>query len=503
MSRTSRRLIISIVAISVVALVAAGALLIIASTHRLPPRDASRPPQPQDEPALADLTDYSPGPMTQPATVSTRRVNLARPAPEQLAFQDLEMGLFIHFGLDTYTGQSSGDGKKSPAMFNPTELNCDQWMQAAAAMGARYVVYTARHEGGFCTWPTASHDYSVKASPWRSGRGDVVREFTDACRRAGMKVGLYHTPSHDAFSRRVFKDDPAGYERVQMQQITELLSNYGPIDYLWFDHHRGSDLYRKIDALVRRLQPRCLIFGVDTWISGGHTGVAPETLWNAVDTTDGTAFERPTSAAGTPWGRYYRVWEANTEFSGHWFWNGPAVCPVELMIKKYYCSVGRGANFLPNFAPDPRGLMTDEVMKRARQFGDELRRRFGAPVGGADAKGPAANLTLDLGSSVTFDHAVLTEDLRQGQQIGEFIVEYLDGTTWKELAGGQTVGHKRILFFKPITTTAVRFRCLDSLTERGRLQSMKLYSAGPGPEPVTTADERWRPRGSSSRPAGP
>ncbi|MCE5279310.1 MAG: alpha-L-fucosidase [Planctomycetaceae bacterium] len=503
MSKASRRLIISIVAISAVALIAAGALLIVASTHSLPPGYVSGPSEPQEEPALADLTDYSPGPMTQPATASTRRANPARPAPEQLAFQDLEMGLFVHFGLDTYTGQSSGDGKKSPDLFNPTELNCDQWMQCAKAMGARYVVYTARHEGGFCTWPTASHDYSVKASSWRGGRGDVVREFTDACRRAGMKVGLYHTPSHDAFSRRVFKDDPAAYERVQAQQITELLTNYGPIDYLWFDHHRGSELYRKIDALVRHLQPQCLIFGVDTWIQNGHTGVAPETLWNAVDTVDGTAFERPTSLAGTPWGRYYRVWETNTEFSGHWFWNGPSVCPVELMIKKYYASVGRGANFLPNFAPDPRGLMTDEVMNRAKQFGDEIRRRFSTPVLVTGPRGRVSVFTHMLNPPETFDHMVVSEELHRGQNISELVVEYFDGKTWKELARLSTVGHKRIVFFKPVTAGGIRLSCPASLTDRWALTRVAFYRAGPGPSPVTSADERWRPRGSSSRPAGP
>ncbi|MCE5326194.1 MAG: alpha-L-fucosidase [Planctomycetaceae bacterium] len=503
MSKASRRLIIIIVAFGAAALVAAGALVLVASTHRRGPLDASDPSQRQDEPALADLTDYSPGPMTQPASASTRRANPARPAPEQLAFQDLEMGLFIHFGLDTYTDQTSGDGKKSPDLFNPTELNCDQWMQTAAAMGARYVVYTARHEGGFCTWPTASHDYSVKASSWRSGRGDVVREFTDACRRSGMKVGLYHTPSHDAYSRRVFKDDPAAYQRVQEQQIIELLSNYGPIDYLWFDHHRGSDLYRKIDALVRRLQPQCLIFGVDTWIQNGHLGVAPETLWNAVDTVDGTAFERPTSDAGTPWGRYYRVWETNTEFSGHWFWNGPAVAPVEAMIKKYYFSVGRGANFLPNFAPDPRGLMTDEVMKRAKQFGDDIRRRFATPVFVACPRGRFSTFTQMLDPPATFDHMVLTEDLHRGQNISELLAEYLDGQTWKELARVSTVGHKRIVFFKPVTAGGIRLSCPAALTDRWALERVALYLAGPGPKPVTAADEQWRRRSGSSRPAGP
>ncbi len=412
---------------------------------------------------------------------------LVQPTSRQLAFHDLELGMFACFGMSTFTGESSGDGRKSPLKFHPTDLDCDQWMEATKAMGAKYVVLTARHEEGFCLWPTKSTDYSVVNSSWKNGRGDVVREFVTACRRHGMKVGLYHPSWHDRhyydwmdqdYFKKKGPEALARFTEMQVQQVTELLTNYGAITYLWFDHHGcpgfgSKEFWKTIDLTVRNLQPGCINFGTDAWIHGQHSGEAGDILWYAQDTSDGTIHTRPLSENGNPRGAFYRVWETNTIFSGDWFWNGPEVKPVSLMLDKYCKSVGRGTNFLPNFAPDPRGLMTDKVLKRAREFGDRIRQWFGRPI--AEITGKGNMVELKLGSPAEIGHIVVMEDLRKGQRIAAHKIEAQVDGQWRGIASGATVGHKRIHWIKPIKTSRVRFHATETLAEPVAVRRLSVY----------------------------
>lgn len=384
----------------------------------------------------------------------------AKPTPEQLAFMDLELGLFIHFGLNTYTNQISGDGNQPASKFNPTgEIDCDQWMEAAKRMGAKYVVLTARHEGGFCLWQTDTTDYSVKNSPWKDGKGDVVKEYVEACRRNGMKVGLYHTASHDMYHSNMLKAGkltPQQAKAIQVAQIEELFSNYGPIDYIWQDHHSGSDLWKAVDGKIRELQPRCVIFGPDTWIAGGHSGWVAYPLWYGVNTTDGDIHSRPTSSnkllkrsdSGRPDGRYFRVWEANTSVKGNWF-NGPVTVSLPSMVDSYYRTVGYGSNFLVNFAPNRDGKMGEDVLELTKAFGDILRARFGKPLGTATAEdGMAKGLALELPKQAIVDHVILTENLTEGQRVARYEVHAKLGH-WHRLTSGLTIGHKKIVRVDP------------------------------------------------------
>ncbi|MHC4981577.1 MAG: alpha-L-fucosidase [Planctomycetota bacterium] len=440
---------------------------------------------PKDEDAK--YTEYGPGPVTRPAErplARPRPAGPARPTPRQLEFMDYELGMFIHFGLNTFTGQQHGDGKQPPSKFNPTDLDCEHWMRVAKSMGAKYVVFTARHEGGFCLWPTRTTDYSVAGSPWRNGRGDLVREFVDACRRAGLKVGLYHSSSFDARHLEARKLGSEEFLKMQLEQLTELLTGYGPIDYLWFDHHAGGEFWEAVDAAVARLQPQCLRFGPDVWIIGGHSGIAAETLWCAVQTADGKINSRPTRPAGEPWGRFFRVWEANTTGNGPWFWDDEvtsAAAPLAELVEKYYKSVGRGANFLLNFAPDRRGLVPEDAVASARQFGDEIHRRFGAPI--AETEGEGEVVTLDLGKPTAIDHVVVMEDLADGQRIAAHRVEAMVGGGWRRIAAGRTVGHKRIYRFKAVAAEKVRFRCLKSIFGSVTVRRLAVHRVGEDPGP--------------------
>jgi len=435
------------------------------------------------------LTDYSARGTRDVEKEVARRMEMnliAKPTKEQLAFHDLELGLFIHFGLKTYTGGSEG---ASPLSFNPKKLDCEQWMEVAKSMGAKYVVLTARHEGGFCLWPTETTDYSIKSSPWKDGKGDVVREFVNACRKHDMKVGLYHSSWHDSYHTKwqdadyFKKQGPEVQEKftqMQEQQVTELLTNYGPITYLWFDHHGcpgygANQFWHRIDKVVKKAQPSCLIFGADVWITGGHQGRAFYPLWYAQNTEDGTRMSRPLNKdKGNPWGKFYRVWEANTCVSGHWFWSGGGLrLSLDTLFSRYYESVGRGANFLPNYAPNPDGLMPPDVVQQAKEFGDTIQELFSRPI--AETSGKGQEIVFELEEPVTIKHVVIMEQLADGQKIAKYRIDAMITGTWVEIASGQTVGHKRIHKVKRDKVKMLRFVCLDSLAKTIEIRSLAVY----------------------------
>jgi len=409
------------------------------------------------------------------------------PSAKQLAFQELELGLFIHFGLSTYTGQSPGDGKQPASMFNPKNLDCEQWMKVAKDMGATYVMLTARHEGGFCLWPSETTEYSVKNSPWKNGKGDVVKEYVDAARKYGLKVGIYHASWHDAnqfdwMDLNYFADKPEELERftrLQLAQLTELLTNYGEIDMMWFDHHDcphagAGQFWRRVDKLVGALQPNCMIFGNDYWLNGGHSGEAHYPLWYGVNNGDGTIHSRPVdsdSRHGNPYGKFYVAWEANTIFSGNWFYNGPAVKPLPEMIDAYYKSIGRGTNFLPNFAPDKRGLMPPEVVKSAKEFGDELRKRFGNKIASTSGK---KEIKLSLAKKTNINNIVIMEDVSQGQKVAAFEIDVNTANGWETIYKGQTIGHKHIVQ-SAHETDRLRFRVTESVNDNVIIREFAVY----------------------------
>lgn len=277
----------------------------------------------------------------------------------------------------------------------------------------------------------------------------------DACRRYGIKVGLYHTASHDAHHRQLLSTEE--YTKVQVEQITELMTNYGTIDYLWFDHHSGDKLWRSVDTRVRQLQPDCVIFGIDSWITGGHSGRATYPLWYAVNTTDGTIYSRPINSSVQPDGMFFRAWEANSSIKGNWFC-GPRGKSVNDMIDMYYKSVGRGANLLLNFAPEKNGKMGVDVLNCVRQFAEIINRRFSVPL--AETQGNGRYVGLDLGRTALIDHVIIEEDLTSGQRIAGYTIEMLDGSRWLEVTNGVTVGHKKIdCLVPPVRARKIRFHC--------------------------------------------
>ncbi|MHB9024107.1 MAG: alpha-L-fucosidase [Armatimonadota bacterium] len=407
------------------------------------------------------------------STTARTYLPTAIPTARQLAFQDWEFGLFLHFGIRTfYEKHEDWDGQKmSPACFNPSALDCDQWVATAKEAGMRYAVLTAKHHDGFANWPSQYTDFSVASSPWKEGKGDVIREYTDACRRHGMKVGLYYSPA-DA-SCPVYSD-PKAYDDYFINQIAELLTGYGEIDLLWFDGcGSGGHEYDwpRIIGEIRRWQPGILIFNMGDpdyrWI-GNESGVAPIPTWNtvselslAIDSGDAE-----TIGEGAP------IWlpaECDCRMrEARWFYSSRdehTVKSIDELMGLYYYSVGRGCNLLLNIGPDRRGLLPDKDAARLREFGAEIRRRFSSPLARlSDFTEVDGGWEYTPSELTLLDHVVVQEDLTKGEHIRRFAVQvfpshYGDPITVFE---GYNIGHKAICQFPPIAARKVRLEVREA-----------------------------------------
>jgi len=407
------------------------------------------------------------------------------PTPKQLEFLSWEFGVFFHFGIRSfYPGHEDWDGKTMPpAGFNPPSLDCGQWCRTAAAAGARYAILTAKHHDGFANWPTAYSDYSVARAPWKNGQGDVVRDYTDACRRHGLKVGLYYSPADQHFFSLGLSVDE--YNDRFIGQLGELLRNYGKIDYLWFDGC-GSDRQKfdveRILRTIQELQPETILFHMwdpDTIWVGNEEGYAPfdnplrrtEEEYNSVyQPTDG------------PLDRDNRLLPAECDFRMRertWFIcrdDADTVKSVDELMGVWDCSVGRGSNFLINIGPDAAGHLAEPDATRLLEFGEALRQRFAAPITSFEALEADKNglIRLPLPRKQPVNCVVLEEDLAQGQRVGEFAVHVKAGPAQVQVHWGKTIGHKAICTFPTVRGDCVTIEVIKS-EGQGRLRGAKVY----------------------------
>ena len=417
------------------------------------------------------------------------------PTPAQLAWQDMEYGLFCHFGINTFHNEEWTDGTKDPKTFNPTDFDARQWVQAAKRAGMKYLVVTAKHHDGFAVYPTAYSDYAVTGSPWRDGKGDVLREVADACRDLGVSFGFYLSPwdRHEA----KYADSPA-YDEHFRNMLREIITTYGPVGEVWFDgagskgHVYDWDSYY---ALIRDLAPDALIAicGPDIRWVGNEDGLAPDTLWN-VQERDGKAV----------W------WPAECDVpirKGQWFFhtNGEKkLRSLDEMLDIYYRSIGHGAVLLLNVSPDRRGRLPESDVARLMELKSVLRKTFrnnlarGKAVLASDVRGgdpafgpeqaidedPAtywatddgvteAWLQLDFGEATAFDRVLLEEHIALGQRVETHVLEAWDGAAWKRVAEGTTIGHKRIYLLPPTTATRIRL----SITKSKACPAIRAFGA--------------------------
>jgi alpha-L-fucosidase len=416
-----------------------------------------------------------------------------KPAPFQVAWQDLEFGVIIHFSTNTFLDREWGDGTASPSTFNPTEFDPEQWMKAIRDAGARYVVLVAKHHDGFCLWPTEQTDYSIKNSPWKSGKGDVVGEVAQAARKYGLKFGVYLSP-WDRHEPRY--KDAAAYDRYYNSQLEELATRYGDLVEFWLDG-AGSEghvyNFKKIIETLRTYQPNTVVFadaglfeyGDARWV-GTEAGSVDYENWNVID-RHGYRRWRPVEA-DTPLRKLHWFWHPNDEAS---------LKSLDELLDIYDKTVGRGAQLMLGLAPDRRGLLPESDVAQLEEFGAALRKRAEGNLalrhgGTADVaaafdgnpdtfwSAPAgshhATLEVDLGKPVTFDHALTMEWLNDGQHVEKYAIETWNETkgAWEAVARGEAVGHMKIDQFPAVTASRVRLNILSSTSE-AHIREFQLF----------------------------
>src|SRR4051794_22348764 len=362
------------------------------------------------------------------------------PAPRQLQWQQLETNAFLHFTVNTYTNKEWGDGTESPSIFNPVKFDARQWIKALKEAGFKVAIITAKHHDGFCLWPSKFTEHSVRNSPWKSGKGDVVKEVADACKEYGMKFGFYLSPwdRHEP----VYGTD--AYNDHYKKQLRELLTNYGPVAEVWFDGAKGANAkamvydFKGYWNLVRRLQPGAVLFsdvGPDVRWVGNESGNAGDTCWSTIDTigmAPGIANPKYLNT-GDPNGRLWIPAETDVSVRPGWFWHeaeNSKVRSPQNLVNLYYHSVGRNSLLLLNIPPNKDGLLEEADVKAIRSFREILDETFKNNFAGnqVDAAMTDKNIStakvmkinepliVDFKREVTFDRALFQENIANGQR---------------------------------------------------------------------------------------
>lgn len=435
------------------------------------------------------------------------------PSKNQLRWQEMEYYAFIHFSLNTYTDQSWGYGNEDVNLFNPDSLDCRQWARVCKEAGMKGIIITAKHHCGFCLWPSAYTEYSVKNAPWKDGKGDVVRELADACKEYGLKLGIYLSP----WDRNYPDYGKPEYITYFRNQLKELLTNYGDIFEVWYDGANGGTGYygganedRKIDRttyydwkntykLVRELQPKIVIWndGGDRadlrWV-GTEGGSVGETNWSLLNATGDVPFDM--LHYGVENGDSWVPGEVNTSIRPEWFYHPSEDSKVKTLpqlMDTYYNSIGRNGTLLLNFPIRPNGLIDKRDEKAALDFAQAVKEAFAvnlvekAKAEATNVRGDVkkysaakaidndketywatednvttASLTIDFGKPTRFNRFMAQEYIRLGQRVKAFNIEaFVDGS-WKEITKATTIGYKRILRFPTVTTPKLRFNITAS-----------------------------------------
>ena len=418
-----------------------------------------------------------------------------KPTPQQTDWQDLEFGVILHFSTNTFLDREWGDGTAAPSVFNPAQFDPDQWMSAIKASGAKYVVMVAKHHDGFCLWPTEQTEYSIKHSPWKDGKGDIVGDVARSARKHGLKFGVYLSP----WDRHEPKyTDAAAYDKYYLSELEELASHYGDLVEFWLDGAGSAGHvynFAKIIETLRTYQPNSIVFadtglfeyGDARWV-GTESGTVGYENWNVID-RHGYLRWRPI--------------EADTPLrKEHWFWHPhdeQSLKSVAELVTTYEETIGRGAQLMLGVAPDNRGLLPDVDAARLKEFGEAIRKRYGNNLAlnhTADSEETAAAfdgdpdtfwsapdgshqavLPITFQKAVTFDHAVTMEWLNDGQHVQKYAIEAWSEGKWKTVVSGEAIGHKKIDSFSPVTASKVRLRILSS-TGGVQIREFQLYSVG-------------------------
>lgn len=457
---------------------------------------------------------------------------LPLPEQKQVDWQRMETYAFIHFGLNSFCDREWGYGDTDPKMFNPKRLDCEQWVKTLIAAGMKGVILTAKHHDGFCLWPFEGNDYNVSKSPWRNGKGNVVKELSEACKKHGLKFAVYLSP----WDRSRADYGSPSYVDYFHSQLRDLLTNYGPVFEVWFDGANGGDGYyggardkRTIDRknyynypriyqILDSLQPQAVVFSDGgpgcRWV-GNEKGFAGETNWAFIpkNTIYPGYPNYPELQFGYPDGDQWTAAECDVSIRPGWFYHpeeDDKVKSPEQLADLYYRSVGHNATLLLNFPVDRNGLINPVDSANAVNFHKLIQRELGNNLvagmkpkvsneRGGQFKAQAltdgswdtywatgdgvtsADITFTFKKAQKMNRIMLQEYIPLGQRVKKFAVEWLDKNgTWKAVEQGEettTIGYKRLLRFLTVETKGLRVRILDS---RGPIcmNNMGVYYGG-------------------------
>jgi len=420
------------------------------------------------------------------------------PSANQMKWHEMEYYLFMHFGPNTFSDLEWGKGTEDPKLFNPTALDCRQWARIARDAGAKGIIITAKHHDGFCLWPSKYSEHTVAQSPWKDGKGDVLRELSDACSSYGIKFGVYISPwdrNHPDYGTDEYND-------IYVKSMRELLRNYGDLFEIWWDGANGEGPngkkqeydFPRFEKTARRFASEAVIFsdiGPDIRWVGNEKGIAGITNWDLLDTA---GFMRGLGAppidtlnSGNVNGKLWIPAECDVSIRPGWFYHpneDAAVKSAKDLMKIYMTSVGRGANLLLNVPPDRRGLISAAdsaslmAFKSLRESSFETNLALRASVKVSTSRAgylpsvltdgfrfshwaplkteTTCSIELEMPEPREFNTILLQEYIEAGQRIIEFTVEVWDGTAYQPLVNGTTVGYKRILQFPKQLASKIR-----------------------------------------------
>lgn len=424
------------------------------------------------------------------------------PTPQQLEWQQMEFTAFLHFGINTFTGREWGDGTEDPALFNPTELDCEQWVRALKDGGFKMAIITAKHHDGFCLWPTKTTRHSVASSPWRGGKGDLVRELRNACDKYGIKFGIYLSPWDR--NAACYGDSPV-YNQFFIEQLTELLTQYGEVHEVWFDGANGEGPNGKkqeydwdaVIKTIRRLQPKAVtaIMGDDVRWVGNEKGIGRETEWSATalppdiysrseELRKGLGIYGKAKDLG---GRdivarakelFWWPSEVDVSIRPGWFYHAAQdkqVKSLAHLVDIYFKSVGYNSVLLLNIPPDKRGLIHENDVQRLKELSGYLKKTFGKDfLQKGDTRwqplsGDVREYKVQKGTVInTF---LIQEDIAKGQRVENFLVEAYSNGSWRYVAEGTTVGYKRLIRFSDTKAEKIRVTVRSA---RGKANILKV-----------------------------
>ncbi len=465
------------------------------------------------------------------------------PTERQMAWHEMQFYAFVHFNMNTFTDMEWGLGGESPQLFNPTELDCRQWARICKDAGMKGIILTAKHHDGFCLWPSAFTEHSVKNSPWKDGQGDVVKELADACKEYGLKLGLYLSP----WDRNHADYGTEKYLTYYRNQLNELMTNYGEVFEVWFDGANGGSGYygganenRRVDRktyydwpntrqIVRDLQPNAVMFsdaGPDVRWVGNESGWAGETNWcmlRANEFYPGSPNWRQLPSGhedGTDWVPA----EVDVSIRPGWFYHPSEdhrVKSLKTLVDIYYNSIGRNASFLLNLPVDRRGLVHEKDAEQLRKLAAVIERDFdydlteGAYTQATNVRAKSvrfnskkvldddyntywntddfitsASLIIDFEKETTFNRFLVQEYVPLGQRVQRFSLEAFWDGKWTPITAQTTIGYKRILRFDDVTATKVRFNVLQSKACPA-ISNIEIYRAPKLLEPPSIRRDKY------------